>query len=193
MWRDVFLGFDFDFKIETEYICDGGKLGTRFKADNEIKKVIKDSTFALTGKFKVFDVLINELMFCERLKELERFGYMAVSYSKYTFGNIKEKLEKVSLNGDEGLFLKKDEHRNFAGKKVSNAIKLKKKFTADLEVIEIDGIYATLQDENGLIVKNLVVNMDCIKIGDILEIEYEQIAKTYVVPVFKSIRYDKMD
>jgi len=191
-----FTKLDFDFKIETEYICDGGKLGTRAKADNEIKKAVKDSSFELTGKFMIFDVLRDELMFCERLNILNDFnknGFYIPCFNEESYKISRFKLEHFATDGWEGLFLKKGSHRNFAGKKSKDAVKLKHKFTADLVCTGWDGFYLLLQDDSGLTAKVAASGMqEHISEGDIVEIEYEQIIKTYNQAVFKCIRHDKM-
>jgi hypothetical protein len=70
---------------------------------------------------------------------------------------------------------------------------LKHKFTADLVCVGWDGIYLLLQDDNGLTAKVAASGMqEHIHEGDIVEIEYEQIIKTYNQAVFKCIRHDKM-
>lgn len=188
-----FLKLDFDFKIETEYICDGGKLGTRAKADNEIKKAVKDSTFPLTGKFMIFDSLESDVARIDRdfsfpkSKEFESvFNYLM------DFKEAKDLMSQNLKDGWEGLFLIKPSHMQ-AGKKSKDAIKLKHKFTADLVCVGWDGYYLLLQDDDGLTAKVAARGMeDHIKEGDIVEIEYEQIIKTYNVAVFKGVRHDKM-
>jgi len=190
-----FAKLDFDFKIETEYICDGGKLGTRAKADNEIKKAVKDSSFQLTGEFMIFDALSGEY-YEDRLGLFLKFlqnNFKVALGEEISFREAKEKLEEVAADGWEGLFLKKATHVQVAGKKSKDAVKLKKKYTADLVCVGWDGYYLLLQDDNGLTAKVAASGMqDYIKEGDIVEIEYEQIIKTYNQAVFKAIRHDKM-
>ena len=188
-----FEKFDFDFKIECEYICDGGKLGARFKADNEIKKVVKDSSFLLTGEFKVFDILNSELVFSKRVEMLPMFGSMAVEYELSSFLAAKTILPVYSKNGTEGLFLKKPAHINLAAKKSKDAVKLKMKYTADLVCIGFDGNFLLLQGDDGLNTKvSASAMIEYISIGDVIEIEYEQIVKTYVNTTFRCIRHDKV-
>jgi len=193
-----FAKLDFDFKIETEYICDDGKLGTRFKADNEIKKAVKDSSFQLTGMFMVFDSLEADNEFHARyVYTLRKFmGYHAfIDVAYHVEISYFEALNKLDLASEaewEGLMLKKPTHIQ-KGKKSKDAVKLKKKYTADLVCTGWDGYYLLLQDDNGLTAKVAARGMEeHIKEGDIVEIKYEQIIKTYNQATFKCIRHDKM-
>lgn len=196
---EEFKKLDFDFKVEAEYCVDFGKLGTRFKADNEIKKAVKDSSFQLTGAFVIFDSL-EDTEFEKRLITIDKFSfssefYRCVNHSIVSYKEAKQKIEALSTFGWEGLFLIKASHIQVEGKKSRDAFKLKNKFTADLTIVSIDGIYLSLVDnENGLTAKVSVGKdvAEMVNIGDIIEIEYEQIVKTYNHPVFKQIRYDKM-
>lgn len=210
-FSEYFRKFDFNFKIETEYICDGGKLGTRAKADNEIKKVVKNSSFELTGQFVVTDIIgiskdsmlrdMTSFLFEERLLYFLKFTYFEIedympfftaTNSLISYSNAKKKLEVVADSGREGLFLKSPSHTILIGKKVKNAVKLKKKLTADLTCTGWDGIYLLLQDDDGLTAKVPCSGMqDYISLGDVVEIEYEQIINTYNIPVFKRVRDDK--
>ena len=194
-----FLKLDFDFKIETEYIVDGGKLGTRAKADNEIKKTVKDSSFELTGKFMVFDILNSGRNFQDRFINsgycfLSRNGcFERITHVSMTFAMGKNMLEGVIKEGLEGLYLIKPTHMQVPGKKSKDAVKLKNKLTADLVCVGWDGIYLLLQDDDGLTAKVAASGMqEYITEGMVVEIEYEQIIKTYNHAVFKRIRHDKM-
>ena len=188
-----FLKFDFDFIVETEYICNGGKLGTRAIADNEIKKVVKDNSFLLSGKFKIFDVLNTQLTFKDRYyKYSNKFGSMFCNNELISFKDAKEKLKDNYKNSMEGLFLKRDIHINIAGKRTKDAIKLKHKLTADLFCVGWKGDYIILKDDDNRVVNVLAKNLQkYININDVIEIEYEQIIKTYVNAKFKCIRHDK--
>jgi len=189
-----FLKLDFDFKIETEYICDGGKLGTRAKADNEIKKAVKDSSFQLTGMFMIHDSLEDGVAYEDRDFLLIGLSSTHNSVFKHTmtYKEAKSKLLDVTKEGWEGLFLKKPTHIQVAGKKSKDAVKLKKKYTADLVCVGWDGIYLLLQGDDGLTAKVAASGMqEHITEGMIVEIEYEQIIKTYNQATFKCIRHDK--
>ena len=188
-----FSKYDFDFKIETEYICDGGKLGTRSKADNEIKKAVKDSNFQLTGEFKIHDVLRFDHLFCERLSILKKFDNV-VEFDLISYSQTKQNLNIVSSDGWEGLFLKKATHIHRPGKRSNDAIKLKPKYTVDLPVFDIVKNWLWCKDDQNRIAK-VQVGFDVAantNIGDIIEVQYEQIQKTYVQAVYVTHRYDKI-
>ena len=196
-YGEEFKKLDFDFKVETEYTVDGGKLGTRFKADQEIKQVVKDSSFQLTGQFMIFDSLEDNVPYIERRFEILLVKDFINSVFKHTisYKEARELLQNVSADGWEGLFLVRPSHIQVAGKKSKDAIKLKKKFTADLVVTSIDGFYLSLIDEETGMTTKVSVGADVanmVEIGHIVEIEYEQIVKTYNICVFKDIRFDKM-
>lgn len=190
-----FKKLDFDFKIETEYTVDGGKLGTRFKANQEIQKAVKDSSFELTGKFMIFDSLESGVARIYR-----DFTFPKVDEFESVFNYLMDFLEAKSLmkqnlkDGWEGFFLIKPSHIQ-EGKKSKDAVKLKHKFTADLIATGVDGLCVSLVDENGVVAK-VTVGSDVAAMVEpgvtVVEIEYEQIIKSYNVAVFKDIRFDKM-
>lgn len=198
LFADSFLGIKEDFKIECEYFVRDGLLGSRAYADNEIKKVIKDNSFLLSGKLAIFDFIDFDLSFKDRIEKLNIFkelkNIFVVDFEIISFFEAKNRLKDCINSQEEGLFLKRENHFYIENKKSNDAIKLKNKFTADLKVIEIKKGYITLEDEQKRIVKNLPVGMmwEEINLNDIIEIEYEQILDTYQIPVFKCIRDDKV-
>ena len=189
-----FSKLDFDFKIEAEYIIKNGKLGLRSYADNEIKKAVKDNSFLLTGSFVIHDIIDLDLNFGNRLKTLKLFNDFNVSENTLiNFSDAKDLLKSVSKDGFEGIFLKKSTHSYLPGKKSKDALKLKKKYTADLVVTAIDGKYVTCKDDNDIFINKLICrDANLIEVGFIIEVEYEQLLHTYQVPVYKCIRWDKM-
>jgi len=197
-FREYFLQFDFDFKIECEYFIGDGSLGLRFYADNELKKVVKDDKFLLTGSLAIFDFINFDMCFLDRLESLKRFkntnSVFVVEFELISYIDAKNRLLECVKIKQEGLFLKRENHKYIEGKKSNDALKLKYKFTADLKVYSIKNGYISLIDSDGRIVNNLPVGMmtNYINVNDIVEIEYEQILETYQVPVFKCIRHDKV-
>ena len=163
-------------------------------------------------KAVIFDI-INDELFIDRLKILNK---LASEHPQLTFVAYQEiqgedelyrYLNTVLDNGYEGLYLKQWAHRQFEGKRVKTAIKLKAKHTADLKCIGIEegeGKYAgkigslICIDENGIDVKvgSGLTDFDRNRPhdyfnGKIIEIAYESFNETYIHPVYKGIRTDR--
>lgn len=121
----------------------------------------------------------------------------------------KESTKGFVNRGYEGTYLKAPGHLYNPGKRVNNAIKLKLRPTADLLCIDVEdgeGKYTgmigslVLQDSTGRIVRvgsGLDDYQRSLKpsefVGNIVEIEYEQILDTYIQPTFVTVRNDKKE
>ena len=162
-------------------------------------------------KAVIFDI-INDELFADRLKILNK---LASEHPQLTFVAYQEiqgedelyrYLNTVLDNGYEGLYLKQWAHRQFEGKRVKTAIKLKAKHTADLVCFDIEvgeGKYSNAigslvcKDENGIVVKvgsGLTDHDRNMRpdhyIGRTIEIAYESFKDTYIHPIYKGIRTD---
>ena len=208
---------DKSFILEAEFIgLSEGKLGDRTKCG--IMTTWRTLTAkglpcnVLDNKFVVFDIIVANVDFDDRLKLLKTIklpdnlfipeftGPISLSESK---GIAKDKCKSAW----EGSYIKHRTHICELGKRVNTAIKLKLRPTADLLCINIEdgeGKYEgmigslVLQDSKGRIVKvgsglnddDRAVEPNSF-IGNVIEIEYEQILDTYIQPTFITIRLDK--
>ena len=205
-----------DFILEAEFIGENeGKLGDRTKVGilttwrTNFKKGL--SSVCGNNKFKVFDIILENIPFSERLATLKTLNLPneleVVDFKEMTLPEANKLANKLCNKGWEGLYLKNPNHVYLPGKRVNNAIKLKRRPTADLLCIGIEdgeGKYEgkigslVLKDSNGIIVKVGSGLQDWQReveesyyVGKIIEIEYEQILDTYIQPTFVRIRTDK--
>lgn len=212
-----------DFILEAEYIADTfGKLGDRTAAaklttyrTNFEKGIANIGLKSHADTFKVFDVIVEGKEFLDRLDWITNnfSGGNLVHSVQFTFTNTLEDLQKQARNiaqqGYEGIFAKHKTHKYEPGKRVNTAIKLKHRPTADLKCINIipgEGKYLgkigalTLMDTRGRIVCVGSGLSDFERglhesnyVGEIIEIEYEQILDTYIQPTYVQIRKDKCE
>jgi len=198
-----FQELPFDFKIETEYIINEGKFNILelAQADNEIKKVVKDNSFNLTGKFMIFDSIEFEQNARHRLDDLQCFHFgdrdifqvVENIYVPYSF--CKEELIRVQGEGYEGLVAKKPSHMHIEGKKSTDSFKIKPYYSVDIPITSVVKKMLWCTDKEGRIAKVSVGKdvLEFAKVGDIVEVKYEQIHKTYVQAVYIRHRFDKME
>jgi len=209
---------DENFIIEAEFIGNSrGKLGDRTKCGilttwrTDFVKGYK-SKYS-NEKFMVFDLIDKKLPFSYRYKKLKKLqltlhpNMQIVSCEKMNLDKAREKVIGITRDGYEGFYLKHIDHLYRPGKRVNNAIKLKKRPTADLYCIGVEpgeGKYEgkigslVLEDSKGRIVKvgsglsdkqrDYGMHMFMYKV---IEIEYEQILDTYIQPTFVRVRNDK--
>ena len=150
---------------------------------------------------------INKL---ESSKEL-KFPYQIqlIEYSIIKGINLKDKLKEVVNKGWEGLMAVETYSVYEIGKRVNHSIKLKDRPTADLKCIgykpgedSFEGMVGSLHlvDSYGrevFVSSGLEFHERDLKYFDenfkdrIIEISYEQIADTYLQPVYNCIRLDK--
>jgi len=205
-----------DFILEAEFIgTDVGKLGGRTKCGmlttwrTEFSKGIR--SLYDNSVFKVFDIIDTELPFLARYKKLGNLNLPSnlqrVSMEAMSLDDALTKVKSVVKDGYEGLYLKHIDHIYYPGKRVNDAIKLKRRPTADLLCIGYDeglGKYEgligslVLKDKKGRIVKVGSGLDDSMRAKDpaefiskVIEVEYEQILDTYIQPTFIRIRNDK--
>lgn len=207
-----------DFILEAEFIgLDEGKLGGRTKVGilttwrTEFSKGL--SSKCLDNKFKVFDIIDTTKEFKDRVKLLQELATKfpsnleLVDFKVMNLNQAKKWSYDVCRRGWEGVFAKSAFHMYRPGKRVNDAIKLKRRPTADLSCIDVEegtGKYEgmigslVLVDSEDRIVK-VGSGLDDLQrtykpnyfIGKVVEIEYEQILDTYIQPVFVRIREDK--
>lgn len=214
------------FIIECEYIADtDGKLGSRGKCTTttyrtNFAKGLPNRCTAGQDIFKAFDCIryeedIGQSMthfgtpFKIRrtlLKELNLGTHISLAGGydkKFSLANIK--VDGFIRDGYEGLFLIHEDHIYKPGKRVNNAIKLKRRPTADLRCIDVEYSLINPNDLGALVlidsedrVCKCKVLTDALKakepdyfIGRVVEIEYEQIQDTYIQPVYKCLREEK--
>lgn len=212
-----------NYVLEAEFIAHTeGKLGSRGEAaklttyrTNFVKGLANVGLSAAKDRFKVFDTIIIGMNFEDRLhwiKESLTFGKLVdlVDYSgPDTLEVCKDKAALTVKQGYEGLYLKAPTHLYKPGKRVNDAIKLKLRPTTDLMCVGIEdgeGKYEgkigslLLQDKMGRVVRVGSGLSDSDRdsshatyIGQIIEIEYEQILSTYIQPTFVCIREDKTE
>ena len=219
-----------DFKLECEYINEtDGKLGDRGAAarlttyTTNFSKGIKSISYGY-GRFMVFDCMyfkdsdglgydVGDVTFKIRTHQLNKLnlGYNLVPVTNVLLGfdDAKAYARSVISAGFEGVILKSETHKYYAGKRVNNAIKIKMRPTADLlciDTLEGEGKYTgmigslVLQDKEGRTVKVGSGLNDTLRsksadyfTGKVIEIEYEQIIDTYIQPTFIAVREDKKD
>jgi ATP-dependent DNA ligase len=208
-----------DFILECEFIGETeGKLGDRTKCGimttwrTRTAKGLQSN--CNNNRFKVFDIIDENLTFQERLRKLNSIT-LPDSLSKVehklvpTLDNAKLELPEVTKAGYEGIYLKHIKHMYRPGKRVNDAVKLKGRPTADLiciDVLEGEGKYEgmigslVLADKSGRVVKvgSGLDDSDRTKdkayfLDKIIEIEYEQIIDTYIQPTYVCIRDDKKE
>lgn len=202
------------FILEAEYINNrSGKLGDRVFASKLTtyrtefshgrKSVINEDE-----KFMVFDIIITDMAFSERLDKLMqikfRSGYLEVAKQKLVHYNEIQKLARVAAQeGWEGIILKSPDHLYREGKRVNDAIKVKHRLEAALMCVGVtagEGKYEgmigslVLEDSEGLTVSvgsglsdDERANFPDYYVGELVEIEYEQKLDTYIQPVFKRV------
>ncbi len=213
-----------DFTVEGEYNYDClGKLGDRsssarlttYRTDALKGKVTNDSdldhiilTDILELKENARDDVTANTPFYNRLHFFPRFSDIFREQA-----NIQGTLEahnahasRLARLGWEGLYLKHRNHTLQAGKRVNNAIKIKKRPTVDLLCVGVEagkGKYTgkigslVLKDQSGRIVNCSPGDDDNRSlpedywVGKVVEIEYEQVLDTYIQPTFVQVRLDK--
>lgn len=212
------LNPDNSFTIECEYIgTSEGKLGDRTKAcklttyRTNFEKSLP-TRFDTKERFKAFDIIVPNIKFIDRLQLLLSLNlgnfidvveFSPIYKLTYTIGRARE----LANNGFEGAYIKHINHIYEPGKRVNTAAKLKYRKSADLlciDIIEGTGKYQgligslVLQDSKGRIVAVGSGLDDLLRyknkdyfIGQVIEVEYEQIIDTYIQPTFICIRRDK--
>ena len=205
------------FILEAEFIgTSDGKKGDRTKCGllttwrtNTAKGLPCNM---LDNKFMVFDIIVEDMPFQDRLKLLNEISLpnnlTKIFYqSHYSIRGAKEAAESIVKDGWEGIYLKHKNHLYRPGKRVNDAIKIKLRPSADLLCIGVnpgegkyDGLVGSLvlQDSKGRVVSVGSGLDDYLRylpandfIGKIIEIEYEQILDTYIQPVYIRMRHDK--
>lgn len=195
---------------ECEFLGYGtGKHGGRKEAAfattlrTEFAKGIKSNYPGL--KYRIFDI-INDNIFAARLQTLRTLHTDYVVEYNRVESPMQHLLDAVS-RGWEGVYFKSLAHRQLAGKRVKQAIKLKQHQTADVVCFDIElgtgkytGMIGSLvcKDENGIVVKvgSGLTDSDRLftheaYLGKTIEIGYESFSDTYIHPVFKCVRSDK--
>lgn len=203
---------------EFMYGCEG-KLGDRGKSAvlttfrTNYSKGIKPNAQCIRNiNIKIFDVIFHNapnLDFTSRWSRLNELnlqlpGISLVDIQVMTGQDALKRLESVTTEGWEGLMLRDATNVYQPGKRVHSLIKLKRRNTADLLVIDMEeglgkcnGTGALIcTDSVGRIVRvgsglNYSEHRNYNFIGKVVEVQYEQILDTYIQPVFLSIRHDK--
>lgn len=183
----------------------GGRKDAAFATTlrTEFAKGIKSNYKGLN--YRIFDI-IDDDPFEVRLRALRTLDNdNVVEYNRVD--SFMQHLLDATLGGWEGIYLKSIAHRQLAGKRVKQAIKLKQHPTADVVCFDIElgtgkytGMIGSLvcKDENGVVVKVGSGLTDSERLftsqaylGKTIEIGYESFSDTYIHPVFKGIRNDK--
>jgi len=128
-------------------------------------------------------------------------------HGPFSLDECKDKARELTRLGWEGIMCYSPDHIYKEGKRQNTSVKIKGRPTADLLCIDIEegeGKYTgligslVLQDDDGRVVRVGSGLNDADRnanknyfIGNIVEIEYEQILDTYIQPTFKCIRRDK--
>lgn len=204
---------------ECEFLGQGdGKLGGRNEAAvattlrTEFSKGI--ISYMPGVKLVIFDK-IDDSIFRDRLQALLHIAATIpttfISFALYqmcSFRTAEGCRDLACSNGWEGIILKHPNHRQFSGKRVKNAIKLKESETIDLKVIDTIegtgkyiGMIGALRciDELGNVVDvgsgltdELRNRPSSYWLGKVIEVKYERKTETsYIHPVFLEIRLDK--
>lgn len=168
--------------------------------------------------FRVFDIIPIDsegvpmlIPFKNRLGLLEEVKgnfLKKVEYNKVPLKESLDKLDSVLATGAEGLFLKSPSHCYIAGKRSNDALKLKRRPSADLKVIEVllgkgqfkkligsliavDGVGRRVTVGTGLTLEDRKRDKD-FYLDKIIEVTYERIrGNTYIQPAYKGIREDR--
>jgi ATP-dependent DNA ligase len=216
----IIENFKISFHVECEYLhgCEG-KLGDRGKSAKlttyrtEFAKGKKPKGDVTKDKFVVLDVVDTSINFSHRLFFIQTY-FLGKDWFKVPSQKIianlheaRELAKKDVKRGFEGGMLKAPDHMYTPGKRVNNIVKLKPRKTADLlciDTTEGEGKYEgmigalVLKDYEGRVVQvgSGLSDYDRSKskkyyIGEVIEIEYEQILDTYIQPIFKYVRFDK--
>ena len=198
-----------------ERIGGKGMLGDRTKCNLKGPKGAQHST---GHSYKVFDRVILEeydrgfstVSYTHRYMSLVSSGVPASTIVTYdiveSLLQAKELLDEVVAEGYEGLMLYAPDFKwRDTKSRTVDLVKYKQRRTADLRCIDItegtgkyEGMIGSLKlvDSEGRVVDVGSGLNDHNReygefIGHIIEIEYEQIMKTYIQPSFLRIRYDK--
>lgn len=205
--------------LEAEFIGKSqGKLGDRTKCGllttfrtNTAKGI--PNKLEPGNKFMIFDVIDSD-RFSHRLNFLLNRNLPHtdnIYFVEYTAVNISQQnlnsLLRDLPDGYEGFYVKQEEHDYVPGKRVRNAIKVKKRKTADLLCVnftEGKGKYVgmigslVLRDSQGRVVEVGSGLTDADRslnpaefVDKVVEIGYEQILDTYIQPTFITVRGDK--
>ena len=164
---------------------------------------------------KVFDrlpignnTLITHIGAEDRIERIQTTNNMyKVNFLKKSLKEAERLAKALYQEGYEGLMCLHPDSYYHIGKRVHHAIKIKPRLTADLLCIDTlkgEGKYSEmigslmLQDSKGRIVYvgSGLTDLDRKHIpdfykGQVIEIEYEKLADTYIQPTFKCVRYDK--
>ncbi len=218
--KDNFSGKAFHIECEYLYNCEG-KLGDRGNSAKlttyrtEYAKNILSGGDPRKDKFIVLDILdMPDATFDEReckmvLKFLGKDWFeLPLQYRCQNLLEAQLKADEFVGEGYEGAMCKSPDHIYQPGKRTNDIIKLKPRLTADL--LCIDWQEGTGKYE-GMIGSLLLVSNDDTQVwvgsgltdsqrthipdvfvGEVIEIEYEQLQDTYLQPIFKRIRDDKM-
>ena len=204
-----------DFILEAEFIGTSlGKLGDRTKCG--MMTTWRTNTAKglpcniVDNKFVIFDIIAKG-NFDERLKLLSTitlpYNLRVAEFQLVDISSANILASQACNNGWEGIFLKHCTHTQREGKRVNDAIKIKRRPTADLLCIGItegEGKYKgmigslNLIDSKGRQVQVGSGLDDAARsalankyINKIIEIEYEQIIDTYIQPTYICVRLDK--
>lgn len=137
------------------------------------------------------------------------FKHLSAAIShKGTLAELKNRTHALVNEGYEGMFLFHDSHLNRAGKRVNDAVKIKYRPTADLLCVGVtpgegkyEGLIGALElvDSKGLKVSVGSGLSDAdrallpsVYLNRVIEIAYEQKLDTYIQPVFKYLRLNKV-
>jgi len=202
---------------EMNYGLNSGKLGDRVRVQGKIttervrfskglNSIINEDLVVLN----MFDFIIvgeSDMTYAQRHDMGVMFKLPMVEISVMTGKQAKDRAKSLVNDGWEGVMCIEPDSVYRAGKRVNHMVKLKYRKTADLLCVGVEpgeGKYEgmigslVLQDKEGRVVSvgsGLSDNARCEEpsyfIGEVVEIEYEQILDTYIQPTFVTVRFDK--
>ena len=214
-----------DFSYPTKYVLEAefignadGKLGGRTKCGQLTTwrtNTAKGIDNYIDGIFKVFDIIIPDMPFSERLTYLQQLykGHKNIHVVQHSLVNatditkIIQSAKIARTAGYEGLVGKAPNHIHIPGKRTNEFVKFKFRPTVDLKVLDIlpgEGKYTGMigalvcVDAMGreVNVGSGLADYDRAQepsafINKIVEVEYEQILDTYIQPTFLRVRSDR--
>jgi DNA ligase-1 len=212
---------EYEYNMEnTGMLGDRTKCGKLTTYRTNTEKGICNSSLEGKEVFRVFDIISydGELIttpFSNRLKTLTQFSkqfptrIQLVEFDCLPLEDQIADAKRLVKLGWEGKYIKHPNHTYQLGKRVNEAIKLKYRPTADLLCIGVEpgeGKYLgmigslVLKDSASRIVKvgSGLSDSDRVKlpsqfIGQVIEVEYEQILDTYIQPTYIQVREEKSE
>lgn len=198
--------------FEGEYLGEGfGALGGRKEAAvvTTLRAAYsKGEVLSFDHRIQIFDIIDNTIDFEHRLELLQslRKGKL-ISFVDYrevsSLDDVKFVANRLINDGMEGLIAKSSSHFQIVGKRVKTALKFKKKYFVEAEVVGITegtGKYESLigalvcKDSDGLeftvgsgLTDDLRKLNKSFFVGKTVKVKYESKGKTYVMPVFVEV------